>query len=175
MEIPVEAPSLKLNIGCGDRRLPGYTGIDAVQRKATDIIANAWEIPLPDESATEILAVHIWEHFYLWECPRVITEWRRLLTPGGLLVLELPDLVKCCRNVLEGRVGKTHKDQMTMWGLYGDPTTSDPFMTHRWGWSPKTLKEFLIQHGFSSVKETRTQFHRAGADLRDMRLEARKS
>jgi SAM-dependent methyltransferase len=167
---------MKLNIGCGNRRIPGYTGVDAVQRPAADIIAPAHLIPLPDACAEEILAVHLWEHFYLWECAAVIAEWRRLLKPGGRLVLELPNLRKCCENLLSG-LARPGKDpgQLSYWGIYGDPTLNDPYMTHRWGWSPETLTAFLSGHGFVSIEERPTLFHPRGRDVRDMRIEARKS
>lgn len=162
---------LKLNIGCGNKRVPGYTGVDAVKRSAAEIIAPAWEIPLDDGAAEEILAVHIWEHFYRWECDKVIAEWKRLLVPGGLLVLELPDLWKCCRNVVD-RIEGRKVDQLSMWGLYGDPRDEDPYMTHRWGWTPQTLADYLTECGFTAIKEKKPQFHRVGAELRDMRIEA---
>jgi len=120
------------------------------------------------------MAIHVWEHFYRWQCDDVIGEWRRLLKPGGLLVLELPDFWKCCRNVVESVKGK-HPDQLSMWGCYGDPTGHDEFMAHRWGWTPQTLGEFLKANGFASIAEKPTQFHRAGKDLRDMRIEAIKA
>lgn len=174
MEIP-EA-GIKLNIGCGGRRLPGYVGVDAVERPAADIIATAEKIPLPDGCANEIIAIHLWEHFYYFDCPAVIAEWRRLLRPGGTLILELPNLIKCCQNILDGRVrvGK-HPDQLGMWGAFGDPREGDPFMAHRWGWSPQTLTAFLAEHGFVKIKERQTQWHSAGRDFRDMRIEARKA
>jgi SAM-dependent methyltransferase len=167
---------MRLNIGCGSRRLPGYTGVDAVTRSGADIVAPANLIPLPDGCADEILAVHLWEHFYLWECDGVIAEWRRLLKPGGQLVLELPNLRKCCENLLAGRVkpGKS-PDQLSYWGLFGDPTTNDPFMAHRWGWTPETLEAFLVMRGFKSIEHKPTQFHPTGRDIRDMRIEALKA
>lgn len=164
---------MKLNIGCGNKKIAGYTGVDAVARAAAEVVAPAWQIPLADGSVEEILAVHVWEHFYRWECDKVIAEWRRLLQPGGRLVLELPDLWKCCRNVVDRIEGK-RPDQLSMWGLYGDPREEDPFMTHRWGWTSDTLREFLSANGFDRARETRPQFHSVGADIRDMRLEARK-
>jgi len=165
---------MRLNIGCGNRRLPGYTGIDAVPREAADIVAPAHQIPLPDACADEVLAVHVWEHFYLWECDAVLAEWRRLLKPGGLLALEMPDLIKCCRNVLNG-VESRKRDQMGMWGLYGDPTTQDVFMTHRWAWHLGTLAPFLAERGFVGIAEHGTHFHPAGRVNRDFRIEARKA
>lgn len=166
---------MRLNIGCGGRRLPGYTGVDAVERPAADIIARADKIPLPDGSVDEIMAIHLWEHFYRWECDGVIGEWKRLLKPGAQLVLELPNLRKCCENLLSGRAdGGKHVDQLSYWGLYGDPRQSDQFMAHRWGWTPETLKAFLVEHGFTKISEEPTQWHPAGRQNRDMRIVSRR-
>lgn len=167
---------MRLNVGCGARRIPGYTGVDAVERSAADIVARADAIPLPDGSVEEILAVHVWEHFYRWECDVVIAEWKRLLKPGGTLVLELPDLIKCCRNVINGLVrGGKDPDQLTLWGLYGDPRQGDPFMAHRWAWSPASLRAFLKAAGFTDIQDEETRFHPAGRADRDMRITARKA
>lgn len=166
---------MRLNVGCGGRRIPGYTGVDAVERPAADIIARADKIPLPDGSVEEILAIHLWEHFYRWECEGVIAEWKRLLKPGARLVLELPNLRKCCENLLSGRVdGGKHVDQLSYWGLYGDPRQADQFMAHRWGWTPETLRAFLDEHGFTGIAEEPTQWHPAGRSQRDMRIVARR-
>lgn len=165
----------KLNIGCGDRSIPGFLGVDAVARSAANIVAPAWNIPLEDGEVEEIIAIHVWEHFYRFECDTVIKEWKRLLKHGGLLVLELPDLVKACRNLLNGHVkaGK-HPDQLTLWALYGDPRQGDPFMAHRWGWSPASLRAFLTEHGFTEITDEPTQYHPCGRESRDMRITARK-
>lgn len=162
---------MKLNIGCGNRRLPGYTGVDAVNRPAADIVAPAHAIPLADCCADEILGVHIWEHFLHWECDSVLAEWRRLLKPGGALILEMPDLLKCCRNILDGRVGKK-QDQLGMWGLFGDVTLQDVHMLHRWSWTFATIEPFLAERGFVGIVERETQFHPAGRGVRDFRVEA---
>ena len=117
---------LKLNVGAGGRRLPGYTGIDAVERSAADIIAPATQIPLPDGCAEEILSVHLVEHLTPWTVPDALAEWFRLLAPGGLLALEMPDIIKCCRNVVEGyTLAGKHPDQAGMWGIYGSPREKD--------------------------------------------------
>lgn len=91
---------MRLHIGCGKRKLSGYTNIDADSAQHPDIVAMAHAIPLDDGCAEEILAVHLFEHFYRWECDEVLAEWARLLKSGGRLVMELPDLVKCCQNVI---------------------------------------------------------------------------
>jgi predicted SAM-dependent methyltransferase len=164
---------VRLNIGSGNKRLPGYTGVDAVAREAADIVAPAWAIPLGDGAVEEIMAIHVFEHFYRWECDDVIVEWKRLLKSGGKLVLELPDFLKACQNVVSGfhKPGK-HPDQLNYWAAYGDPRTKDPFMAHRWGWTPDALMDFLKSYGFTDIKHVETQFHRTGKLHRDMRIEA---
>lgn len=166
---------IRLNVGCGGRRLTGYTGVDVVKRPAADIVAPAHAIPLSDGCAEEVLAIHVVEHVYVWEVPALLKEWHRLLAPGGRLVLEMPDLMKACRNVLDGVMkGGKDPDQLTLWALHGDPRAKDPLMNHKWSHTFKSLAPTVKEAGFVDVVEKPTQFHPAGRDHRDFRLEARK-
>ena len=145
-------------------------------RPAADIVAPADKIPLGDGCATEVMAIHLVEHVYIWEVPDLLREWHRLLRPGGLLVLEMPDLIKTCRNVIEGRVvGGKHPDQLTMWSLFGDPRDKDPYMNHKWCHTFKTLAPTVAEAGFIKIVERQTQWHPAGREHRDFRLEARRA
>ena len=165
--------TVRYNIGCGGRRIAGYIGVDAVKRDTVDIVAKADRIPVPGNEAEEIMAIHLWEHFYLWQCEDVIREWKRILKPGGHLILELPNLRKCCENFLNPPDQPIkHPHQLNMWGLYGDPRDKSEWMMHRWGWTPESLTEFLLAHGFKDVVEAPTRFHVVGRDHRDMRIEA---
>lgn len=173
---------MRLNLGCGRHVLDGWTNIDVQPSsqapRAPDILCDLKSIPLPDGCAEEAMAIHVFEHFYFWETPGVLLEWRRLLRPGGVLVLELPDLMKCCRNVLEGatlKKGGKDPNQLGMWGLYGDPREHDPYMVHRWGWAPATLRALLEVSGFTGVREEPTKWHPAGRAHRDMRIVSRKA
>jgi predicted SAM-dependent methyltransferase len=166
---------MKLNIGAGGKRIEGFTGVDAVPRPAADIVAPAHAIPLPDGCADEIMAIHLVEHVHLWEVPDLLREWFRLLSPGGLMVLEMPDIVKCCRNIADNftMAGK-HPDQAGLWGCYGDPREKDPFMGHKWGYTFNSLRPMVAEAGFVKIVERPTQYHPVGRERRDFRLEARK-
>ena len=76
-------------------------------------------------------------------------------------------------NILSGftKDGK-HPDQMGWWGLFGDPRQRDPYMSHKFGYTPESLKAMLERHGFINITEQATQFHRTGKYHRDMRIEA---
>ena len=169
---------MKINVGCGHRVLDGWTNVDAVisprAPRPPEIISNALTIPLPDGCADTVMAIHLFEHFYRWEAPKALAEWARLLKPGGLLIMEMPDLVKCAKNLLAGHRASKHPEQMHMWGLYGDPREADPWMVHRWGWTYATVKPVLLEAGFESAAERITEFHSVGRLARDFRVEARK-
>jgi len=180
---------MKINFGCGARVLDGYFNVDAMRdpnapRDPELVEAMQFDgarlvnpLPLADGCADEVMAIHFFEHVYRWQADPLLDEWRRLLRVDGLLVLELPNLLKCCENIISGRTvgaGK-HPDQSGMWGCFGDPRLESEFMSHKWGWTPQTLRMLLEQHGFRGVEEHTTVFHPAGRAHRDMRIIARRS
>jgi hypothetical protein len=87
----------------------------------------------------------------------------------------MPDILKCARNLLKLAAAGADPDQMAMWGLYGDPGTSNPLMCHRWGWHPVSLQAELHAAGFTDLVWPPTQWHPAGRAHRDMRVEARRA
>lgn len=172
---------MKINIACGKQTWPDFFCVDAVAHpkasRKPDLIhafdfdnsgALIYPLPLADGCADEVHSYHFLEHVYRWEAPALVREFCRLLKPGGKLVLELPNIEAAARNLLAGM-----DDQMAMWPLYGDPGHRDPFMCHRWGYTPKTVYVLLEMHGFSHIKLSAPQTHGARAN-RDMRVEARK-
>jgi len=131
-----------------------------------DIFCDVSDVPLPDACADELLSVHILEHFYHWEVAGVLSEWARLLKPGGKIVIEMPDIVKAARNLINGGT-----DQMAMWPIFGDQTLCDPLMCHKWGWTFETIKPLLKQAGFTEIRERNPEWH-GRKTTRDFRVEA---
>lgn len=170
MKIPAEG--LKLNVAAGSKRYAGWVGVDAVERSGAEIIAPMDNIPLPDECANEIMVIHGVEHAYQWEIPGALAEWFRLMRPGGKLVLEMPDLLKACKNIAEDYRGHKHPDQQGMFAIWGDHRLKDPLMMHKSGWWFDRLRPLVEEAGFTQVTEHETQFHGCGRKRRDFRLEA---
>lgn len=174
------ASGVRIHVGCGRQVLADWLNCDLARHKDAprdpELLCPAHEIPVPDGCCTELMAIHLWEHIDRWECDETIAEWHRVMRPGAKLVLEMPDLIKCCRNIVEGRKSdRWHPDQIGMWGLYGDPRDKDPLMMHRWGWTFSTLAPYLREHGFTDCKEEPTVYHGVGREIRDFRITARKA
>ncbi len=83
---------MKLHLGCGKRVIPGWTHVDVVDlphiqlRHAVDFLPM-----IADGTASVVYACHVLEHFMRREVPRVLYEWHRVLAPGGVLRLAVPD------------------------------------------------------------------------------------
>lgn len=166
MELPEVAP-IRLNIGAGEKRFDGWTSVGFDQ--AHDIVADVRSIPVPDCYADEAMVIHVLEHLERFDAPAALAEWFRVLKPGGLLILELPDFRKCCAAFL--RAPEDVRNGLA--GVWGDPTARDPLMMHRWGWVPEEVRKELKRAGFTAIKERRPVFH-GKRDWRDMRIEARR-
>lgn len=128
-------------------------------------------LPLPSDSVDVMAAIHVLEHFYRWEAVDVLKEWKRVLKPGGTLILELPSMDKVfnyitdCLTKNKGR----YQVQMTWWAIYGDPKHQDPTMCHKWGYTEALLREAVQQAGFMTMTVSEPRYHIA---KRDMRLTA---
>jgi len=149
---------MKLNLGCGNKILTGYTNVDIVDERngmVPDINCDITDLKVfEDNSADEILTVHVIEHFYYWEIPAVLNEWKRVLKPGGTLITETPDLLNACRVIVaDPDMGARPEANMSTWPLYGNPFEKDPLMCHKWLFTPGSLSELLSGVGFVDIRQ----------------------
>jgi SAM-dependent methyltransferase len=166
---------IRLNLGCGDKLLPGYINVDAASSRKgqkPDVICDIRNLDrFKPGIADEILAVHVIEHFYYWEVIPLLTGWHRVLKPGGLLVLECPNLLSACVEILHNPSRSSMpgpEGQQGMWPLYGDPSWKDPLMCHKWAYTPESLKGILRGVGFVNPVQQPAQFKLR--EPRDMRI-----
>lgn len=171
----ISTPALRLNLGCGDKILPGYVNVDVVEARAgmkPDVVCDLRNLsPFAADSADEILSVHVVEHFWRWEVADILREWVRVLKPGARMVIECPNVTSACAAFLQDPAGASYEDQRgqrTMWVLYGDPAWKDPLMIHRWGYTPESLMRLMAEVGLTELKQEPAQFKLR--EPRDMRV-----
>jgi len=165
----------RLNLGCGDKLLPGYVNVDVAESRAgkrPDVLCDLHRLePFATDSVDEILSVHVIEHFWRWEALDVLREWLRVLKPGGVMILECPNLATACEELLKDPdrfAGPGGEGQRTMWVFYGDPAWKDPLMCHRWGYTPHSLMRLMLEAGLVNLRREPAQFKLR--EPRDMRI-----
>lgn len=94
---------IKLHLGCGNVRLPGYVNIDAQKSAAAEKIGNVRELDYADASVDMIYSCAVIEHFGRHEWKDVLSEWARVLKPGGLLRISTMDFEACVERYREKR------------------------------------------------------------------------
>ena len=156
------------NLGSGRSPWPGWINVDADPR--AELVADLRKLPVESDSADAVAAIHVLEHFYYWDVDTVLLEWKRILKPGGKLILELPCLDKIFGYILRSMKAKENIFEfMTMHALYGDPKHKDESMCHHWGWFERSLILKLEEIGFREVRKEEPRYH---FPFRDMRVEA---
>lgn len=90
-----------LNIGCGHVYHPGWTNIDVdpatPEVMKADIIKG---LPFPDNSFDVVYHSNVLEHLPSHMGNDMIRECYRVLKPGGVIRINVPDLEKICREYL---------------------------------------------------------------------------
>lgn len=132
---------LYLNLGSGQRPfLPPWLNVDCQAKWQPDILADIRNVPLPDQCARLIMLHHVLEHFDAADAKQVLTECKRLLEPGGRLVVIVPDIVALAREFLRGRID-TDTYLVNTYGAY----TGHEADRHKWGYSRVTLGNLLLE------------------------------
>ncbi len=80
-----------LNIGCGKQHLSGFVNMDIEQPFDKKLDARKG-LPFGDQSVDGIYSEHFFEHLTQAEGLRFLRECRRVLKPGGIVRVAMPDL-----------------------------------------------------------------------------------
>lgn len=137
---------LKLHLGCGQVILPGFVNMDARPLAGVDVLTDVFMLPsVQPESVDLIYASHVFEHV-----PRPLTEhvlgnWYKVLMPGGVLRLAVPNFESV---VLEYVCGKPLTDLLGL--LYG--RQDYPGNAHMCAYDFDTLSALLTKCKFTDVK-----------------------
>lgn len=168
-------PKIVLHVGCGSADVkkihPIFRGPDWRELRLDidadvepDIVASITAMtPVADASVDGVWSSHNLEHLYAHEVPLALREFFRVLKPGGLALVTMPDLQSVAAAVASDRLEDT---------LYVSPAgpispidvlfgyrpaihAGNVFMAHRTGFTATTLRQKLETAGFRDIRVER--------------------
>lgn len=173
-------PEIRLNLGCGARRVDGWINIDNYDYDARDTSRTGSDYDLKMDirrlevmpgTVDMIMLVHVLEHFTRWEAVAMLKHYFKCLRPGGKLVVEMPDLDKCIEWYLAGEKAPHIKTKLGPLNMgytqfYGNQWDELDYETHRFVWRMQDFLQALRDTGFWIVEgHHNAQFHQPGRDM----------
>ena len=84
--------AVKLNLGSRNRAIPGFSGMDCEAHPGVEFVGDVFDLSrFESDSVAEIYSSHILEHAPHVRTLDVLREWNRVLEPGGILYVAVPD------------------------------------------------------------------------------------
>jgi predicted SAM-dependent methyltransferase len=170
--------SSKVQVGSGSDLMDGYINIDSSPDVGADLVFDISEFRhFPDCSVERIESYHFLEHLDYFLARRTLQHFFRALVPGGMVILELPNLDVCIHSL--GKYRAQDGIDLAMVGIYGYPPDvmhgGLPYV-HKWGWTFDTLSNVLVEIGFIDIccHDIRQGYREAAHFDRDMQIRATK-
>jgi predicted SAM-dependent methyltransferase len=161
-----------LNVGCGyplRQRLHRYfhgagwheIRLDIDPAACPDILCSITDMsPVASLSVDAVWSSHNLEHIHRYEVPSALAEFSRVLKPGGLLLLTLPDLQQVAELVAADRLDDeayvSPSGPVTALDMIFGHTASlaagYAYMAHKTGFTLRSLHKLLDEAGFIEVR-----------------------
>jgi ubiquinone/menaquinone biosynthesis C-methylase UbiE len=137
---------VKLHLGCGETFLPGFIHVDARKFDHVDHVSAVDMLDFMEDGSTELIyASHLLEHFPRAHVKNVLKEWYRVLRPGGVLRVAVPDFEAVCVQYME----KGNIEEL-MGLIYGGQTYNENYLYC--GFDFAYLKKLLVSVGFREIE-----------------------
>lgn len=158
-----------INLGCGPRVVEGLINIDFFGTRGIDFGADLrYPLRIPDGTVDGIFCEHTLEHLTYPKVEALLQECHRVLKPGGVVRIVLPDLSLFLMNFCAG-----NQEWFSRWESLMFTHSSDPeraarkletplqaisFVTQEYGhvssWDFETLSVYLRRSGFREITRT---------------------
>lgn len=144
-----------LEVGCGFSPKQEYLHCDIRPLYGVEVVCEAWNIPFPKNTIHMIYSRHMLEHLSQDEAVRALKHWFNILSDGGKLDLNVPDLDKTIEQLkLPGKSPyndvEISNHLHAMYSLFG--WQDYPFDFHKWGYTLESLSELLHYVGFEEIE-----------------------
>ncbi len=146
---------IRLNLGCGPTRFPGFYNIDSNPAYKPDLVLDVSQLESHFEpnSITEIVAYDIIEHFDRTQFPGVLKLWYDLLIPGGILLLRTNDIDRLVKLYFVSSyfdIATIMDAELFVWHLMSEHET--PGMGHKWAFNKGMITKALVNAGFRNFE-----------------------
>lgn len=144
-----------IHLGCGMSRIKTFINIDGSYKSNCDLVGRIERLAFASDSVDVIYCSHSLEHVSHRRCAEVLSEWFRLLKPGGHLFIAVPDieiLFTMYLNALDeysSPATRAFVDDLIKIIFGGQ---SYPLNQHRNGFSFTTLNKWLLETGFTNIE-----------------------
>jgi predicted SAM-dependent methyltransferase len=160
-----------LNVGSGsyapDRLHPAFRNsrwreirYDIDTRVKPDIVGSITNMAaVPNGSCDAIWSSHNVEHLHTYEVPKALSEFHRVLSPGGFALITTPDVESIAELVVAGRLEDTAYQSPAgpitaldmLFGLSSAIAAGNHFMAHNTAFTADRLGRLLIDAGFAEA------------------------
>lgn len=145
--------NLKLNVGCGKVKFPGWVNIDI--EPGADLVMDIRKgLPFDNNSVDFIYCEHVLEHFTYEEGEKVLREFERCLRRGGIVRIMMPDLDQAIKKY---KSDWKNQDWLS-WPEYKFVKTrrqmtniSFRWWGHKYLYNEEDLKNQLVKTGFQKI------------------------
>lgn len=140
----------KLHIG-GHVKADGWEILDANPGGLVDHVGNAADLSSFAENTFEqVYASHVLEHFdYQTRLVKTLKEWRRVVAPGGKLLVSVPDLDVLARLFVDRALLSVEERFMVMRMIFGGHIDEHDY--HFVGLNEEFLTGYLLAAGFTGI------------------------
>lgn len=139
---------LRLNLGCGEYPISGFTNIDQAESVNPDVVANALDLPYESGSADEIYCGHLLEHLFPEDAKKALAHWFDLLKPGGTISISVPDFDYL---VAQHLAKPTFESMIELNDLYIYSYVQESH--HRCCYNEALLRSVMESAGFTNLKK----------------------
>ncbi len=145
---PINGP-LRLHIG-GQNPHPDWKIFDVRPGPGVDFVGHCTDLSeFFDGSVSEIYASHVIEHLgFKRELPTALREFNRVLVPGGILRVSVPDLPTLCALYLDPAFEAEDRYQVVRM-IFGGQLHAADF--HHCGFNEEFLASHLQKSGFVDI------------------------
>jgi len=155
---------MKIECGSGFHPQPGFIHVDINSNCPNlDYVSSVDSLPMfEDNSADEMRACDVLEHFSYRDTIRVLTEWFRILKPGGKIYIQVPNAKllaeRWINNDLPLMNGMPIDFSASYWimgghndGVFAKDDETWRFNAHYTLFSPESLRFYLEKVGFKNI------------------------